>query len=124
MFNFVLLLPLLSSLLLCVNKLLGTVATSVITVTFMLVTFLTSTYIFYCVALTGESLSYFMPIQTWFDCELFAVSIGGYYDALSGIMLCVVTFVSLAVHLYSLEYMKNDMHLQRFLCYLSMFTFL
>ncbi len=123
MFNFVLLLPLLSSLLLCVNKLLGTVATSVITVTFMLVTFLTSTYIFYCVALTGESLSYFMPIQTWFDCELFAVSIGGYYDTLSGIMLCVVTFVSLAVHIYSLEYMKNDMHLQRFLCYLSMFTF-
>jgi len=123
MFNFVLLLPLLSSLLLCINKLVGTVTTSVITVTFMGLTFLTSIYIFYCVALTGETLSYFMPIQTWFDCELFAVTIGGYYDTLSAVMLCVVTFVSLAVHIYSLEYMKNDMHLQRFLCYLSMFTF-
>lgn len=38
-------------------------------------------------------------------------------------MLCVVTFISLIVHIYSLEYMENDMHLQRFLCYLSLFTF-
>jgi len=45
------------------------------------------------------------------------------YYVLYCISLCVVTTVSLAVHVYSLEYMKNDMHLQRFLAYLSLFTF-
>jgi len=59
----------------------------------------------------------------WFDLELLSFDFGGFYDTLTAIMLCVVTFISLAVHTYSLEYMKNDMHLQRFLAYLSLFTF-
>ena len=38
-------------------------------------------------------------------------------------MLIVVTYVSALVHLYSTEYMENDPHLQRFMSYLSLFTF-
>jgi len=38
-------------------------------------------------------------------------------------MLFVVLGVSSLVHLYSLEYMKEDPHLCRFMCYLSLFTF-
>jgi proton-translocating NADH-quinone oxidoreductase chain L len=38
-------------------------------------------------------------------------------------MVLMVTFISLLVHLYSLEYMNNDPHLPRFLSYLSLFTF-
>ena len=66
---------------------------------------------------------FFLPVSSWFDLELFRIDFGGYYDTLSAIILCVVTFISLAVHLYSLEYRKNDIHLQRFLCYLTLFTF-
>ena len=38
-------------------------------------------------------------------------------------MLVVVTFISFLVHIYSLEYIKNDPHLPRFIAYLSLFTF-
>lgn len=38
-------------------------------------------------------------------------------------MACIVTFISLLVHLYSSEYMQDDPHLQRFMSYLSLFTF-
>ena len=38
-------------------------------------------------------------------------------------MLIVVTYVSAVVHLYSIEYMGNDPHIQRFMSYLSLFTF-
>jgi NADH-ubiquinone oxidoreductase chain 5 len=38
-------------------------------------------------------------------------------------MLIVVLFISLLVHIYSIEYMKEDPFLIRFLSYLSLFTF-
>lgn len=38
-------------------------------------------------------------------------------------MLIVVTFISLLVHIYSVSYMEKDPHLQRFMSYLSLFTF-
>src|SRR3989338_4029624 len=38
-------------------------------------------------------------------------------------MLIVVTTISFFVHLYSISYMGHDPHLQRFLSYLSLFTF-
>ena len=45
------------------------------------------------------------------------------FDVLSCIMIVVVVSVSAAVHIYSLEYMREDPHLPRFLSYLSFFTF-
>ncbi len=44
-------------------------------------------------------------------------------DALSSLMLVVVTTVSLVVHLYSIGYMKHDKGKSRFFSYLSLFTF-
>jgi len=44
-------------------------------------------------------------------------------DALSSIMLFVVTFVSSLVHIYSIGYMSHDPHKPRFMAYLSLFTF-
>jgi NADH:ubiquinone oxidoreductase subunit 5 (subunit L)/multisubunit Na+/H+ antiporter MnhA subunit len=38
-------------------------------------------------------------------------------------MLVVVTSISMFVHIYSTEYMAADPHLQRFMAYLSFFTF-
>ena len=38
-------------------------------------------------------------------------------------MLIVVTFISLLVHIYSINYMETDPHLPRFMSYLSLFTF-
>ena len=44
-------------------------------------------------------------------------------DALTAVMLVVVTTVSAFVHLYSIGYMEEDPYQPRFFAYLSMFTF-
>jgi NADH-quinone oxidoreductase subunit L len=44
-------------------------------------------------------------------------------DALTAVMLVVVTTVSALVHLYSIGYMEHDPYRPRFFAYLSMFTF-
>lgn len=44
-------------------------------------------------------------------------------DMLTAVMLIVVTWVSTVVHIYSVGYMHHDKHRQRFMAYLSLFTF-
>ena len=44
-------------------------------------------------------------------------------DALTAVMLVVVTWVSAVVHLYSVGYMSHDDYQPRFMAYLSLFTF-
>ena len=44
-------------------------------------------------------------------------------DALTAVMLVVVTTISSLVHLYSIGYMAEDPYRPRFFCYLSFFTF-
>ena len=44
-------------------------------------------------------------------------------DALSAVMLVVITFISALVHIYSIGYMSHDPHKPRFMAYLSLFTF-
>jgi NADH-quinone oxidoreductase subunit L len=44
-------------------------------------------------------------------------------DTLTAVMLVVVNSVSALVHLYSIGYMHEDPHRQRFFAYLSLFTF-
>ena len=63
--------------------------------------------------------------------ELFPfIDVGGFtsiwsvrIDALSAVMLVVVTIVSFLVHVYSIGYMREDPHKARFFSYLSFFTF-
>ena len=44
-------------------------------------------------------------------------------DRLTVTMMCVVTFVSLMVHVYTIGYMADDPGYQRFFAYISLFTF-
>ncbi len=44
-------------------------------------------------------------------------------DALSSVMLVVITLISSIVHIYSIGYMSHDPHKPRFMAYLSLFTF-
>jgi len=44
-------------------------------------------------------------------------------DTVSVNMIMLVTFVSALVHIYSVGYMAHDPHIQRFMCYISYFTF-
>ena len=54
----------------------------------------------------------------------YAFHIGFLIDNLTVLMMCVVTFVSLLVHIYSIGYMAEDEGYQRFFSYISLFTFM
>ena len=51
------------------------------------------------------------------------MEIGFLVDHLTALMITVVTFVSLAVHVYTIGYMRDDPGYQRFFSYISLFTF-
>ena len=62
-------------------------------------------------------------IATWISSGTLDVNWSMKIDALSAIMLVVVTTVSSLVHIYSIGYMSHDPHKPRFMAYLSLFTF-
>ena len=62
-------------------------------------------------------------IATWINSGSLDVSWSMKIDALSAVMLVVVTSVSALVHVYSIGYMSHDPHKPRFMAYLSLFTF-
>ena len=65
----------------------------------------------------------YLKLWKWFDSELLTTNFGFQFDALTGIMLVVITSISALVHIYSTGYMSGDPHIPRFMCYLSLFTF-
>ena len=103
------------------GRYLGRKGTCFITTACIFLTAFLSSIAFYEVAI-GESNCY-IELGTWIDSGLLHASWGFLFDTLTVLMLIVVTYVSALVHLYSTEYMENDPHLQRFMSYLSLFTF-
>ncbi|GAC1389835.1 MAG: NADH-quinone oxidoreductase subunit L [Variovorax sp.] len=51
------------------------------------------------------------------------MEVGFLVDGLTAMMMCVVTFVSLMVHVYTIGYMEEDEGYNRFFAYISLFTF-
>lgn len=76
---------------------------------------------FYEVGLTISPVS--VKLFSWIDCESLTIDWGFNFDALTVSMLIPVLIVSALVHVYSMGYMSEDPHQQRFFSYLSMFTF-
>lgn len=66
---------------------------------------------------------YYIELGSWFKCGSLYVSWGFQFDGLTIIMLGLVSFVSTAVHFFSLNYMSHDSNLVRFFSLLSLFTF-
>ncbi len=60
---------------------------------------------------------------TWFSIGNFDFRVGLGIDNLTAMMLLVVTLISFLVHLFSMEYMKDDSRFPRFYAYLGIFTF-
>jgi NADH-quinone oxidoreductase subunit L len=62
-------------------------------------------------------------LYTWMVVGGLKMEIGFMVDGLTAMMMCVVTFVSLMVHLYTIGYMDEDEGYNRFFSYISLFTF-
>lgn len=80
----------------------------------------------YAVSLLIQQLGDNTPFELnyiWASFPTLKLEVGIYIDALTSIMLVVVTTVSMLVQIYSLGYMHGDPRFSRYYSYLSLFTF-
>ena len=103
------------------GKFLGSRNSEILTSLFVSISSILSFLIFYKVF--NESYTNNLDVLTWINSGTFNVNWSIKIDALSSVMLVVVTLVSSIVHIYSIGYMSHDPHKQRFMSYLSLFTF-
>ncbi len=66
--------------------------------------------------------SYTQLLWTWINVAGFQPQIGLYLDALSLVMVLVVTFVGFLIHIYSAEFMIEDEGYSRFFAYMNLFV--
>jgi NADH-quinone oxidoreductase subunit L len=119
---FILFLPLLASIISgFFGKLIGEKASQSLTCLFVSISAILSLVIFFKVVNVGYVNNFI--IATWINSGSLNVNWSINIDALSSVMLVVVTMVSSLVHIYSIGYMSHDPHKSRFMSYLSLFTF-
>ena len=103
------------------GKRLGDRNSEILTSTLVSISTILSILIFYKVIF--ENYNNNVIISSWINSGFLSVNWSIKIDALSSVMLVVVTLVSSLVHIYSIGYMSHDPHKTRFMSYLSLFTF-
>src|SRR5690606_27321706 len=73
---------------------------------------------------TQELKQHIITLMPWIEVGNFKANWAIRVDALSMVMMAVITGVSGLVHLYSWGYMSEEPHKARFFAYLSLFTFM
>ncbi|HOF51427.1 MAG TPA: NADH-quinone oxidoreductase subunit L [Rhodoferax sp.] len=92
-----------------------------LTILGVLVAFILSALTLKSVAMEGARFN--ETLYTWMVVGGLKMEIGFLVDGLTAMMMCVVTFVSLMVHIYTIGYMDEDEGYNRFFAYISLFTF-
>ncbi len=102
------------------GRLVGRTGAHVVTIAGVAVSFIASVLVFQDV-LAGHTFN--GTVYTWMALGDLRFEVGFLVDALTAMMMLVVTFVSLMVHVYTIGYMHDDPGYQRFFSYISLFTF-
>ncbi len=100
---------------------LGRRITHSLTILGVFVAFVLSMQTLWSVAADGARFN--ETLYTWMVVGSLKMEIGFLIDGLTAMMMCVVTFVSLMVHIYTIGYMEEDEGYNRFFSYISLFTF-
>jgi NADH-quinone oxidoreductase subunit L len=95
--------------------------THTLTILGVLLAFVLSAMTLQSVAMDGARFN--ETLYTWMVVGDLKMEVGFMVDGLTAMMMCVVTFVSLMVHLYTIGYMEEDEGYNRFFSYISLFTF-
>lgn len=103
------------------GKAIGRRGAHIATILGVLVAFILSALTLKSVIVDGARFN--QTIYEWMVLGGLKMEVGFMIDGLSAMMMCVVTFVSLMVHLYTIGYMEEDPGYQRFFSYISLFTF-
>ena len=99
----------------------GRSLTHSLTIAGVLISFIISVLTLQAVVQGGARLN--ETLYTWMVVGDLKMEIGFLVDGLTAMMMCVVTFVSLMVHIYTIGYMDEDEGYNRFFSYISLFTF-
>ena len=102
------------------NKI-GRTSSHTITILGVLIAFVLSAMTLNSVVVDGARFN--ETLYTWMVVGGLKMEVGFLVDGLTAMMMCVVTFVSLMVHIYTIGYMKEDDGYNRFFSYISLFTF-
>jgi NADH-ubiquinone oxidoreductase chain 5 len=100
----------------------GISGAQIITCLSVIMTTVLSVIVFFEVGFNNIPVS--IELFRWIDSEWFNIIWGFEFDSLTVTMLIPVLIISSLVHIYSISYMSNDPHIQRFFSYLSLFTFM
>ena len=103
------------------GNVIGRRASHTITILGVAIAFVLSVLTLKSVALEGARFN--ETLYTWMVVGGLKMEIGFLVDGLTAMMMCVVTFVSLMVHIYTIGYMEEDESYNRFFAYISLFTF-
>jgi len=102
------------------GKAIGRKGAHVLTILGVLVSFIISAMTLNAVV---DGARFNQTIYEWMSLGSLKMEVGFMIDGLTAMMMCVVTFVSLMVHIYTIGYMEEDDGYQRFFSYISLFTF-
>ncbi len=104
------------------GKQIGRIGAHTVTILGVAASFVLSVIVLKQFALDGAA-PYNESVYTWMVSDGVRFEIGFLIDNLTALMMCVVTFVSLMVHIYTIGYMHDDPGYQRFFSYIALFTF-
>jgi len=99
----------------------GRKVTHSLTILGVLVAFIISAMTLKSVVVDGARFN--ATLYEWMVVGGLKMEVGFLVDGLTAMMMCVVTFVSLMVHIYTIGYMQEDDGYNRFFAYISLFTF-
>ena len=100
---------------------LGSTGAQIITISSLIITSAMVLVAFYEVGICGSPV--YIKLPSWIDSGLLNVSWGFSFDSLSVVMLLPILLVSTFVQIYTVDYMREDPHNQRFFSYLTLFSF-
>ncbi len=103
------------------GKLIGRSAAHTVTILGVLIAFVLSAMTLQSVVVDGAH--YNATVYEWMRVGALKMEVGFLVDGLTAMMMCVVTFVSLMVHIYTVGYMAEEDGYERFFSYISLFTF-
>ena len=103
------------------GKVVGRRGAHSVTILGVLIAFILSAITLKAVVLDGARFN--ATLYEWLVIGGLKMEVGFLVDGLTAMMMCVVTFVSLMVHIYTIGYMEEDPGYQRFFSYISLFTF-
>ena len=104
------------------GRFIGRIATHTITIAGVALAFGLSVYMQWLIY-WGHAPAFDGSVYTWLVSDGVHMRIGFLVDRLTTLMMCVVTFVSLCVHVYTIGYMRDDPGYTRFFSYIALFTF-